>query len=75
VGRSAAGVSASLTHRRQHGTNLSAIAAASFAGRKSVGHDVGPRRRSWSLVSAVGTGYVITTALILMRPVGIWAVR
>jgi len=71
VGRSTAGVSVSSTLPRQHGTNLSAIAAAGFAGREIVGHNVGSRRRFWSLVSAVRTSYVITAALILMRTVGI----
>ena len=63
--------SASAAGQQPHMANLSATMTAGLAGRKSVEHNVGSRRRFWSLVGAVGAGYVIAAALILLRAAGI----
>lgn len=70
-GLSVALVFVSPTFLRPYEMEPCAIMAAGFAGRKNVGNNAGSRRRFWSLVGAVGTSYVITAALILMRTSGL----
>jgi len=66
-----ADTSASPAGQRPHRAILSATTTAGRPERKSVEHNVGSRRRFWSLVSAGGAGYVIAAALILLRTPGI----